>query len=107
MTLWSFGAANLGAPAIARAVWVTVAITTAVAFQFGWRVEGSNAATSMAPQTTTVTTSSKDPVHINDMNATILHCMGIDHERFTFKFQGLNTRLTGVEEAHVAHQILA
>jgi hypothetical protein len=49
----------------------------------------------------------KDPVHINDMNATILHCMGIDHERFTFKFQGLNTRLTGVEEAHVAHQILA
>jgi hypothetical protein len=33
--------------------------------------------------------------------------MGIDHERFTFKFQGLNTRLTGVEEAHVAQQILA
>ena len=49
----------------------------------------------------------KDPVHINDMNATILHCMGIDHERFTFKFQGLNTRLTGVEEAHVVQQILA
>ena len=49
----------------------------------------------------------KDPVHINDMNATILHCMGIDHERFTFKFQGLNTRLTGVEEAHAIKQILA
>ncbi len=48
----------------------------------------------------------KDPVHINDMNATILHCMGIDHERFTFKFQGLNTRLTGVEEAHAIKQIL-
>jgi hypothetical protein len=46
-------------------------------------------------------------VHINDMNATILHCMGIDHERFTFKFQGLNTRLTGVEEAHAIKQILA
>jgi hypothetical protein len=46
-------------------------------------------------------------VHINDMNATILHCMGIDHERFTFKFQGLNVRLTGVVEAHAIKQILA
>ncbi|MFT4548558.1 MAG: hypothetical protein ACI8XO_001759 [Verrucomicrobiales bacterium] len=49
----------------------------------------------------------RDPVHINDMNATILHCMGIDHERFSFKFQGLNTRLTGVEEAHAVREILA
>jgi hypothetical protein len=49
----------------------------------------------------------KGPVHINDMNATILHCMGIDHERFTFKFQGLNVRLTGVVEAHAIKQILA
>ena len=40
-----------------------------------------------------------DPVHVNDLNATILHCMGIDHERFTFKFQGLDQRLTGVEPA--------
>ncbi len=49
----------------------------------------------------------KDPVHINDLNATILHCMGVDHERFTFKFQGLNARLTGVEEAHVVDGVLA
>jgi hypothetical protein len=47
-----------------------------------------------------------DPVHINDMNATILQCLGIDHERFTYKFQGLNARLTGVEEAHVVRGIL-
>jgi len=47
-----------------------------------------------------------DPVHINDMNATILQCLGIDHERFTYKFQGLNARLTGVEEAHVVRAIL-
>ena len=47
-----------------------------------------------------------DPVHINDMNATILHCLGIDHERFTFKFQGLNARLTGVEEAKVVRGVL-
>ncbi|MFT4543372.1 MAG: hypothetical protein ACI835_005842 [Planctomycetota bacterium] len=49
----------------------------------------------------------RDPVHIRDLNATILHCLGIDHERFTFKFQGLNQRLTGVEEAHAVKAILA
>lgn len=46
-------------------------------------------------------------VHIRDLNATLLHCMGIDHERFTYKFRGLNQRLTGVEEAHVVKEILA
>ncbi len=49
----------------------------------------------------------QDPVHIRDLNATILHQLGIDHERFTFKFRGLNQRLTGVEEAHIVKQILA
>lgn len=48
-----------------------------------------------------------DPVHINQINATILDCLGIDHERFTFKFQGLDQRLTGVEPAPVIRQILA
>ena len=54
---------------------------------------------STARPTTSATTSSNDPVHVNDLNATILHCLGIDHERFTFKFQGLDQRLTGVEPA--------
>ncbi|MCH8216593.1 MAG: DUF1501 domain-containing protein, partial [Planctomycetes bacterium] len=45
-------------------------------------------------------------VHIRDLNATILHTLGIDHERFTFKHRGLNQRLTGVEPAHVVHDIL-
>jgi hypothetical protein len=48
-----------------------------------------------------------DPVHVNDFNATILHLMGIDHERFTFKFQGLDQRLTGVEPQRVVREILA
>ena len=48
-----------------------------------------------------------DPVHINGINATILHCLGINHERFTFKFQGLDQRLTGVEPMKVVKQILA
>jgi hypothetical protein len=47
------------------------------------------------------------PVHINDLNATILHCLGIDHERFSFKFQGLDQRLTGVEPQKVVKEILA
>ncbi|MEI6248016.1 MAG: DUF1501 domain-containing protein [Verrucomicrobiota bacterium] len=49
----------------------------------------------------------KDPVHLRDLHATILHCLGIDHERFTFKFRGLNVKLTGVEEAHVVKGVLA
>jgi hypothetical protein len=38
----------------------------------------------------------KDPVHVHDLNATILHCLGIDHTRLTFKFQGRDFRLTDV-----------
>ena len=49
----------------------------------------------------------KDPVHIHDLNATILHCLGIDHKRLTVKFQGLDLRLTGVEEQHPVKEILA
>ncbi|MGB7347388.1 MAG: DUF1501 domain-containing protein [Pirellulaceae bacterium] len=49
----------------------------------------------------------KDGVHINDFNATVLHTLGIDHERFTVKYQGLDSRLTGVEEARVVNEILA
>jgi hypothetical protein len=48
----------------------------------------------------------ENPVHVNDFNATILHLMGIDHERFTFKFQGLDQRLTGVEPQRVVTEIL-
>jgi len=49
----------------------------------------------------------ENPVNINDLNATILHCMGIDHERFTYKFQGLDQKLTGVEKQRVVTEILA
>jgi hypothetical protein len=48
----------------------------------------------------------KDPVHLNDLNATILHLMGIEHSAFTYKFQGLDQRLTGVQEAHVVRGLL-
>lgn len=49
----------------------------------------------------------ENPVHVNDMNATILHQLGIDHNRLTFPFLGLDQKLTGVEESHVVHDILA
>jgi hypothetical protein len=49
----------------------------------------------------------KDPVHLRDWHATILQLLGFDHQRFTYKHQGLDQRLTGVEEAHVIKQLLA
>ena len=50
----------------------------------------------------------KDPVHIRDLNATILHLLGIDHQRLTFRFQGLDQRLTGVEGTpRIVREILA
>ena len=48
----------------------------------------------------------EDPVHINDFHATLLHLLGIDHERLTFKFQGRKYRLTDVA-GKVATKLLA
>jgi uncharacterized protein (DUF1501 family) len=39
----------------------------------------------------------EDPIHVHDLQATILHCLGIDHTRLTYKFQGRDFRLTDVE----------
>jgi hypothetical protein len=49
----------------------------------------------------------ENAAHVNDLNATILHCLGIDHEKFVFPFQGLEQRLTGVEHQHVIHELLS
>ena len=38
----------------------------------------------------------RDPVHVHDLQATILHCLGMDHTRLTFKYQGRHFRLTDV-----------
>ena len=46
-------------------------------------------------------------VHVRDLHATMLHLLGIDHERLTYPFQGLEQRLTGVEEAHVVQDIIS
>ncbi len=47
------------------------------------------------------------PTHVRDFHATLLHLFGIDHRRMSYRFQGLDFRLTGVEEAHVLKDILA
>ncbi|WP_298868257.1 DUF1501 domain-containing protein [uncultured Gimesia sp.] len=49
----------------------------------------------------------ENPVHVRDFHATLLHLFGIDHRRFSYKFQGLDFRLTGVEEAHVIKELIA
>jgi len=49
----------------------------------------------------------EDRVHVRDLHATILHLLGLDHERLTYKFQGLDMKLTGVEPAEVVGKLLA
>ncbi len=49
----------------------------------------------------------ENPVHVRDLHATILHLLGIDHERLTYRFQGLDVRLTGVEPTKVVKDIVA
>jgi hypothetical protein len=49
----------------------------------------------------------KDVVHVRDLHATMLHLLGIDHGRFTVEYQGLDTKLTGVEPAKPVKQLFA
>jgi hypothetical protein len=48
----------------------------------------------------------EDAVHVHDLQATVLHCLGIDHERLTFRFQGRDQRLTDIG-GQVVTQLLA
>ena len=48
----------------------------------------------------------RDPVHVHDLNATLLHLLGLDHERLTYRFQGRDYRLTDVH-GNVVHDVLA
>lgn len=49
----------------------------------------------------------RDPVSVHDLHATLLHLLGLDYQRFTYRYQGLDQKLTGVEPATVIQQILA
>jgi len=49
----------------------------------------------------------KDPVNVHDFHATVLRLMGIDHETFTYRYQGLDQRLSGVELASIVPELMA
>ncbi|MBT7925285.1 MAG: DUF1501 domain-containing protein, partial [Opitutae bacterium] len=48
-----------------------------------------------------------NPVHVRDLHATMLHLLGVDHEKLIFPFQGLDQKLTSVEKSRVVKDILA
>ena len=48
-----------------------------------------------------------NPVHVRDFHATMLHLLGLDHEKLTYKFQGLDMKLTGVEPARVISNVIS
>jgi Protein of unknown function (DUF1501) len=49
----------------------------------------------------------KDPVHVRDFHATVLRQLGFDHERFTYRYQGLDQKLTGVEPARIVDALIS
>jgi uncharacterized protein (DUF1501 family) len=49
----------------------------------------------------------ENPVHIRDLHATLLHSLGLDHHKLTFKFQGLDQKLTGVEPSKIITDLFA
>jgi uncharacterized protein (DUF1501 family) len=48
-----------------------------------------------------------NPAHIRDLHATILHLMGLDYNKLTYFYGGLNQKLTGVQETHVLKDVIA
>ena len=48
-----------------------------------------------------------DKVHVRDLHATLLHVLGLDHQRLAVRHQGLDMRLTGVEPARIVREVLS
>ncbi len=82
-----------GRPLAAR---TTAATTTRAASPCGWPAAASKGGTIYGETDDFSYNIVKDPVHIRDFHATVLHLLGFDHDRFTFKHQGLDQKLTGV-----------
>jgi uncharacterized protein (DUF1501 family) len=49
----------------------------------------------------------KDPVHVHDFHATVMKLLGFDHQQFTYRYLGLDQRLTGVEPARIVDELIA
>ncbi len=74
----------------------------------GWMAGGGTKAGTVYGETDDYSYNiTRDPVHVRDYNATILHLLGLNHEALTFKFQGLDQKLTGVVPAQVVPGLIA
>ena len=92
-------------PGQADAPTTTAAIIIRAASRSGWPAAASSRASRFGETDDFCYNIVKDPVHVHDLHATILHCLGIDHTRLTYKFQGRDFRLTDVQ-GNVVKQIL-
>ena len=82
------------------------ATITASASPCGWPAAASRAAWPTAPPTNSASHAVENRVHVHDLHATILHLMGIDHEKLTFRYSGRDFRLTDVHGS-VVQDIIA
>ena len=71
----------------------------------GWPAAASSRASATAQTDDFGYNVVEDPVHVHDLQATILHLLGIDHEKLTYRFQGRDFRLTDVPWKAVAKLI--
>ena len=72
----------------------------------GWPAAASSAASAYGETDDLGFSLVENPVHVHDLNATVLHLLGLDHERLTFKYQGREFRLTDVH-GHVVRDLIA
>ena len=83
-----------------------VEITTPVVLPSLWLVQGSKKGITIGATDDFGYNIAERPVHIHDFQATLMHLLGIDHEKLTFKFQGRRYRLTDVH-GNVVNEVLA
>ena len=104
--LWRIRSNCLWAKAISLQP-IMVEIITPAASLHGWQAAAFVEVCSSVAQTTTATTSMKTPCTFGTYHATMLHLLGLNHEQLTFPYQGLDQKLTGVEECRVVDEIIS
>ena len=90
---------EFGRTVTARAIFdrrIMGATTIPAALRFGWRAAALRPGLSYGETDDYSYNITTNPVHVHDMNATLLHCLGIDHTKLTYRYQGRDFRLTDV-----------
>ncbi len=108
-TRWLCGAASSAVPFTAREIFrprITAGTTIPGVSPFGWRAGVSSKGLSYGETDDYSYNITENPVHVHDMNATLLHCLGVDHTKLTYRYQGRDFRLTDVHGT-VVKQLLA